>query len=1174
MNDPNSLNQSFQEYLDMNIPENIDSSNEAMLYQQFFRSFIFRKVNDLNNTKEVAQITEWPRGIILHDIYQNFLMNKPVELVPDLTSAPFAINPRRKYIYHQTQPAPETLLKYEEQFVLPMAGLVTTIINFKKRNQRFTRPISAISKFPKASMTNILSVISYESLYRARILGMIWAKQHRRFKYIWTTILNNIAAMPDRQHFIPIPVGERQYERSQFLLSLKKYDKMSIMHPNDPWYLFMMHFIGFMHCKPTESIFEKIPSNLLSNIHFVLYSRKSCVIYNLEKLKAFNTNSDTILLRFITQLNMLSDEGGYRCEENVDYGDRDTVHDSVEDPTELIVQDDEEFSDNENDTVKPSTPIQEQKPEPITTPEPPKTEDPEEVQKIRELEEAGQKLKVMSTDLIKNASADSDVTVDTLEIKVNNSVVKDDSPLTPKEPVKIPPSAKVSPREVAQAMDEARKEFSDINITPQYIEIDDKYLTVTSSTTDLNVPKYREEVTQKEMEANTERFLKELEDKTKQFIDNAEDLTKAQKERAVRMSTAWKDLSVNGKTLEAIVSETPDESVDHRELTFLENDPDIVDKSMLESTTDRFDKDYMDKLFWKDLISNMVSFNKLGMFLKDIQVTDISDSLNKLLDVSVKFEDIRHKEHSFHFTIPKVDENGYMTINGGLKVLKKQRIDMPLCKISPTIVRLSSDSNKYRIIRNTTSAHNFLAYVGRMLRKAGDKAKVVYNQFNYNGIKLPYEYTELATKYDSISIDGMTGLNLFFDYNNRFEILKAKFPEDKIKAIKLNERKFEGVVIGFDKFFSVYYSRLDGSTVVVDNKDNIVRTTLIDVLCDEMEVSMSPLSEWIDMNLLGSLYIPVVFVLAYRFGLSNMLEYTKTKYFVLNRNERMQRNWSDVVVRFKDKTLIIPRYPLINSLIFSGLNDFDLKDVYMEDMDSKDIYYDLLRARGKSTNFLKGIDNYFDLFMDVQTRDALEQMKEPTDTRDLLIRAVQLLSTEDHNPSASASNYRFRSYERFNTAIYKTLSMSFANWRAKGLGATHKWSFPDYEIMKMITEDQLLENVDTINPVNDIKYHHEFSHSGIGGRSSVDTFMVNDRQFPADGVGTMTEATVDSSKTGYAGSLSSNPIVTNLRGMVITKDVDELKPTQMVSVTSSLFPFVLQDDGKRKFAAPSYSNVR
>lgn len=1184
MSDPNLDNISIQEYLDMSLPDHIDSSNEAVLYPQFFRNFVFRRVGDINNTNDIKSLVEWPKGAVIHDIYQNFLMNKPIELVPDLTSAPLAMKPKKKYVLHQTEPVPPTALKYEEEFILPMAGVVTTIINFKKRNQRFTRPITVVTKFPKASMSDVLNVISYESLYRARILGMLWAKQHRRFKYIWTNIINNIAAMPDRQHFIPIPVGERAYERSKFLLSFKKYDKMSIMHPNDPWYLFMMHFVGFMHCFPTESIFEKIPKNLLGNIHFALFSKREFVIYNLEKLKAFNTDSDALLLRFITQVNSLSETGGYRCEESVDYGDRDTVHDSVEDPTELTIDDDELFSDTDPVEGKPISrpfgmyvvPKQDKPEETVSVPVATGPQPTISADQTKQLQEAELKFKAASADLIKNASADSDVTADTIEIKVGNSVVKDDRLLSP-EVEKPVPVAKMSPAAVAKAMAEAKDEFSDLNISPTYIEIDDKFLTLTSATNDLNAPKYKEEVTQQELEANTAKFVEEIETKTKEFVEQAEDLTKAQRERAEKMSKVWETLPVNGKTIKEIVSETPNEAVDHRELTFLQDDPDIVDKSMLESSLDRFDKDYMDKMFMKDMLSNMLKFNTLGMFLKDINITDISDSLNNLLDIAVKFEDVRHKEHSFHFSIPKVDENGYIKLNGGLKVLKKQRIDMPICKISPTIVRLSSDSNKYRIIRNETSAHNFLAYIGRMIRKAGAKVKVEYNQFNYNNIKLPYEYTELATKYGTITIDGALSLCLFFDYEHRFDIVaKFNFGDEKLKTIKINERKFEGVLIGVDRYRSEYYSKLDGSTVIVDAQGNVVKTTLIDILCDEMEVTMTPLSEWIDMNLLGKLYIPVIFVLAYRFGLSNMLEYTKTKYFVLNKNERMQRNWSDVVVRFKDKTLIIPRHPLINSLIFSGLNAFDLKDVMMEDMDGKDIYYDLLRSKGKSTNFLKGIDNYFDLFMDAQTRDVLLQMKEPTDTRDLLIRAVQLLSTEDHNPTASASNYRFRSYERFNTAIYKTLSMSFANWRAKGLGATHKWSIPDYEIMKMISEDQLLENVDTINPVNDIKYHHEFSHSGIGGRSSVDTFMVNDRQFPADGVGTMTEATVDSSKTGYAGSLSTNPIITNLRGMVITKDPDELKPTQMVSVTAVLFPFGTHDDGKRQIniEAPSYSNVR
>ena len=114
-------------------------------------------------------------------------------------------------------------------------------------------------------------------------------------------------------------------------------------------------------------------------------------------------------------------------------------------------------------------------------------------------------------------------------------------------------------------------------------------------------------------------------------------------------------------------------------------------------------------------------------------------------------------------------------------------------------------------------------------------------------------------------------------------------------------------------------------------------------------------------------------------------------------------------------------------------------------------------------------------------------------------------------------------------------------------------------------EDQLKENVDIINPINDIKYQEEFSHAGFaGGRKSLDSFTVPDRQYPKDGVGIISEATVDSAKTAFAASTSMDPTIVNMRGMTLTSNPDELKPTQILSISSLIMPGVTQDDSKRQ----------
>ena len=123
-------------------------------------------------------------------------------------------------------------------------------------------------------------------------------------------------------------------------------------------------------------------------------------------------------------------------------------------------------------------------------------------------------------------------------------------------------------------------------------------------------------------------------------------------------------------------------------------------------------------------------------------------------------------------------------------------------------------------------------------------------------------------------------------------------------------------------------------------------------------------------------------------------------------------------------------------------------------------------------------------------------------------------------------------------------------------------SISDYEVKQLIVQDQLMENAGIINPINDIKYKASYSHSGFGGRQSVDTFVLDDRQYPEDGVGSMSEATVDNMKTGYIASLSVDPVLANIRGMPKPVNTADLEPTQMLSISSCLVPCVTNDDGK------------
>ena len=756
---------------------------------------------------------------------------------------------------------------------------------------------------------------------------------------------------------------------------------------------------------------------------------------------------------------------------------------------------------------------------------------------------------------------------------------------------------------------------SEVTIEDELVQADKDVTTVNTTSLTPNSPAFRESMSNDELQKNITNNVKEIHKDGLELIDNDESLTPAQKTSLSEYVNAYKDIKIGTETIEEILNTKVDQTVDVERLDFLENDSDIPDKSMLSSSTLELGSAYLNNLAKKDLATSLLSFNKLGMILTDVQETPSSDFMNKTINYKVTFKDTSFKNHILKFTLPKIDDDGSCLVNGTKKKLKIQRVNNPIVKVSPTRVTLNSNYNKCLVERNTNVANEFFPYILKMVQKSNMPTDVEYATqiiaeldtpsielddshkkyfennvaFEYNDKDLELgsyvltplgyvvvikkddkvtllptinpkkassEYCNLAAKISTIKIDNA---NFYFNFNTRKDNIKNNI---LVKALAF-ENKY-GVYIGTTGNVS-YYTDTDGSLYKVDIDKNIVldTTTIIDEFSELTRTNPSPLNEYCNVKILNK-KIPIAVVLSYRFGLLHMLDYLDTTYEIYPKGTRLPSDikLSDIKVKFMDKTLVIKRTPMLNSLIFAGLNYFKFKDIALEDMDSKDIYYDLFNSVGISPNILKGIDSFFDLFMDPATKDVLYQMREPTNFKDLLIRAVTLLTTADHKAPSSSDNFRYRTYETFNAVVYKELSSAYSSYKYKTFSSTNKFSMKDNEVERKITKSQIFNNLDILNPIYDIKQTCGFTHIGDGGRSSA-SFVIDDRKYPKDGVGIISEATLDSGGVGMTAQLAMNPTIQNARGLTVSKNPDDCTPSEILSLTALLVPASTQDDGKR-----------
>lgn len=707
--------------------------------------------------------------------------------------------------------------------------------------------------------------------------------------------------------------------------------------------------------------------------------------------------------------------------------------------------------------------------------------------------------------------------------------------------------------------------------TPMVAE---QIVTVDETGEKANQPSFDQPMTKEEKEQAADADMDELDNvekiiETTQAKTEKKDLTPAQKEHVKTISKAYKKLMINGKTFEQVLTDVGDVIPDLPEVDLPVIEAGAMDKSATKSSTAQLDINYIKKEMDRDMVKILTSFNKQGMFLVDFKVEDQIDELNEKRTYTSQFEDLDHKKHTVKFTVPKVDEYGRFKSNGTLKVMKKQRVSNPICKVSDTRVTLNSNYNKLLLERNQNVAHNFSDWLRAALAKAssqGIRVKYTHSNFRFPNKAYPFELTEIGKRYERVDIGDAS---LFCRVPDRGQYA----PKELVKKIEEIE-KGNGYWFGYrgDEHF---FMNVNGTVVVKnlkakDGEEEPFYGAFEDFLEWLTGMEFKKLVEFVELTILNRT-IPLIHALGLRYGLTDMLKYTGTDYELHNSGERFERRASDIVIKFHDKTLIVKRTPRMNALLFGGLSSFDLSDVMYEDMDKRDVYYDLLAQKRISMNLVKGIDALFDLFIDPITRDVLREMKEPTDIRDLLIRATTMLTTSEHLEEASSVNFRFRGVEQMSGIVYNELSKAFATYRNHSIGSTNHFSIKEYQIKQRIEQDQLTSNVTILNPLDDIKEFSNFSNAGSGGRSN-ETFKVNDRRFTVDSIGVVSEATVDNAKVGLNAVLPANPIIVNGRGMTKSIKLEDLKPENVLSLNSLVMPCATNDDAKRDVSASCVSN--
>lgn len=494
----------------------------------------------------------------------------------------------------------------------------------------------------------------------------------------------------------------------------------------------------------------------------------------------------------------------------------------------------------------------------------------------------------------------------------------------------------------------------------------------------------------------------------------------------------------------------------------------------------------------------------------------------------------------------------------GMKIWSTLNRVIPIRKVNPQRVALTSYTNKTFVVRSERAENNFDVWLHRQLDvKARDESNPIlsnpkYAEFDFSDIEgLPRIYTCLAKKFSSIDNGGHS---FYFNYTNRKEYFQSKF------GILADQVERDGMVL-----VGVH----DRLPIVVDQQgifylqESLTHLEPMGTIADlvGLDLSKAPL-ESVDVKVSGK-DVPLGFILGYKLGFTALLEKLAIDYQAYPRGTRIAVQPEDYVLAFNDEILVFPRADYRSLLVLGGMRRYhkSLKNYSRYDFDRKDVYYRVVTEQGLPIRVLREVDFLFEAWLDPITKGLLEEMGEPTDFEGLLYRSVELLMSDWSPGEVDGAYMRYRGYERIAGQIFSSLSKAVKRYNNREGSTDLKVQLDRHEVWRELN-DPTVATIEDSNPIANLREQEAMTYRGQGGRAAV-SMVARTRIYGKNDKGIVSESTVDSGDVGIIAYLTPDASFKSMRGLTTPFDDANDPKSKLLSTSALLGVGIAHDDMKR-----------
>ena len=542
----------------------------------------------------------------------------------------------------------------------------------------------------------------------------------------------------------------------------------------------------------------------------------------------------------------------------------------------------------------------------------------------------------------------------------------------------------------------------------------------------------------------------------------------------------------------------------------------------------------------KEIVNTLMSFNDKTqpVAVLDLQIEDKSTSEDLVDLYTIKFEDANGKRFSVKLDIPKYKDGKFMVLKGNTKKISGQFFLKPITKSDRDTVQIVSNYNKIFIRRFGQKSDIISDRMVKTFKKNPKDVTVTIGDNRVINMKyvIPYDYEYMCGLYNKLESKS------YIIYFNQEEI-RNKYDIDESKGLPFAYDKKNKQVIYVPEGST--FSGITHSLLSDDAKEfnEIYQTTSIGKKYMYSRASILNAD------------IPLIIVCAYNEGLTQIMNKAKIEYEFHETKPRYNPHEYDTI-RFEDGYIVYKLTPA-SSLFMNGLKDCGTERYSLGDINSREMYLDILDKYGSRVILSDGLENFYDLMIDPKTREVLEILNLPTKYTDVLIYANGLLADTSYIRHTDMNAYRYRTSEIVSACIYSALANAYIDYK-KDLKHGKKDAVMSVKQNAVINELLLLpttSDFSIINALYELEAINEVSYKGKVGMNSDRAYDLAKRSYDKTMINNVAMSTNFAGNVGINRQMTVNANILNKYGFMNTQHDESEMGINTFCATELMTPF-------------------